>query len=303
LATDADPSGSPQQPGQYRPPETAEADAYAEAYAEAGPTPGSVADYRHRARIWVRDRLAALGLADPPAATERPGHAGHPREAMGPAGGQPLGHGVRHRAPAAEADRIERVREGDLGWLGAIRRSATIRSAAISAIAGLGAAVVLLGAAARSVAGLGTAEPSLGSGVVLAVVAVVVGASGARAASRTLCLLGAAIRPDVSDATEAEQRWRCGACKQADRAWADGDRDVTPTVVGEWDIPARLRGEGSTLGRRRPVVADSDAADGDAAASREESHSPEAGGGTVADGGETPIGFAAAVADGEDSHD
>lgn len=277
--------GAPERP--------ADADRYEDAYREAGRTPGSWADYRHRLATWARDRLADIGLGDRPAATERPGHGGHPREAAGPEGGWPALHGVTGRVPATEADRLERIHEGRLGWLGALRHSPTIRSEALAASVTLGLAVVLLGMAVRALVGLGTAEASIWSALGGLVLAAFVAVPGAQAGSRLVCALGASARPDGADATAAEQRWRCGACKRADRAWADGDRDVTPTAVGEWDIPARVRGVGSELTERVTPATDA-AVVGDEAAPT----APDTGAETVADGGETPVAFAAAVGSG-----
>jgi hypothetical protein len=299
AVTDATASGEP------RPPErAADADSYADAYREAaGPTPGSVADYRHRVDIWVRDRLADLGLGDRPAATERPEHGGHPREAVSPAGDWPAPHGGPARVPATEADRIEQVREGDIGWVGAVRHSPTVRGAVLGGAIGLSIAVVLLGAAARAAVGLGGATPSPLSALGLAVVAIAVGVPGARSASRALCLLGASVRPDADDATEAEQRWRCAACRAADRAWADGDRDVTPTPVGEWDVPARVRGRGSELVATARLDAEGQPVAVDHAPEPDDSLAQSANDSPVADGGETPVAFAAAVSDREEGHD
>ncbi|WP_254823114.1 hypothetical protein [Haloglomus halophilum] len=274
--------GAPERP--------ADADSYEDAYREAGRTPGSWADYCHRLAIWSRDRLAWTGLVERPAATERPGHGGHPDAAIGPMGGWPAPHGLPSRVSGAEADRVERVREGRFGWLGALRYSSTIRGDAFAAGGLLTLAVVLLGMSVRTLVGLGAAEPSVGGAIGGLVLTALVAVPGARAASRLVCGLGASVRPDAADATEAEQRWRCGACKEADRAWADGDRDVTPTAVGEWDIPARVRGVGSELNERTRPDAEATTITDEAGATAPNSSSE-----TVADGGETPIAFAAAV--------
>ncbi|WP_254831583.1 hypothetical protein [Haloglomus salinum] len=277
--------GAPERP--------ADADHYEEAYREAGRTPGSWADYRHRLAIWLRDRLADIGLGERPAATERPGHGGHPDEAIGPTGGWPAPHGIPSRVSGPEAHRVERVREGRFGWLGALRYSSTIRGDAFAAGGLLTLAVLLLGMSVRTLVGLGAAEPSVGGAIGGFVLTALVAVPGARAASRLVCGLGASVRPDAADATEAEQRWRCGACKQADRAWADGDRDVIPTAVGEWDIPARVRGVGSELTEHiEPAPEATTIAD------EADATGPSSSAETVADGGETPVAFAAAVGPG-----
>jgi hypothetical protein len=266
-----------------------DAEDYEEAYREAGRVPGSVADYRHRLEVRLRDVLADLGLVDRPAATERPEHGGHPKGAMGSPGGWPLPHGTDGRMAAVDVDRLERAHDGDLGWLGAIRHSPTLQGLALEAAVGLGLGVLFLSSGVGFIFGVGGGAPQLGTGIAALVITALFGVYGARGTSRLVCALGASVREDAADGTAAEQLWRCGDCRRADRAWADGDRDVTPTAVGDWDIPARVRGVGSELSTSPAGTADVSVSTERAA------HPQNSGAEAVADGGETPVGFAAAV--------
>jgi hypothetical protein len=274
--------GAPERP--------ADADTYEEAYREAGRVPGSLADYRHRLEVWMRDRLADLDLVERPAASERPGHGGHPEETMGPAGGWPLPHGTDGRMAAVDVDRLERAHDAEIGWLGAIRHSPTLQGLALEAAVGVGLGLLFLSSGVGFVFGVGGRAPQVGTGIAALVVSALFGVYGCRGTSRLVCALGAAARADAADGTAAEQRWRCGDCRRADRAWADGDRDVTPTAVGEWDIPARVRGVGSELPNSPSQT------DGATSLEPTTRDGPNSSTETVADGGETPVAFAAAVA-------